>query len=236
MEQCSIIFCVQLPKKMYSHKGFWSKHNVSITSDSSSPKTGLCLFLVALALHFLGLFLGFSGIVQKKWQFLSSIIVLFPECAKFNTRCLSAAAVSFLFPLLFSQRSPIPAEAADIKLAAQFIPNSSRAVGTLGRTRLSGRALPGSTGKWDTKICILLEALKCSKWLLCVAKAKVLKRSRSQLCQFNLWELLIPNMSFPEVQMFLCPSVTCILSIPCCCFILEIALSKGKRWKSLRWN
>lgn len=221
---------------MYSHKGFWSKHNVSVTSDSSSPKTGLCLSLVALGLLFLGPFLGFSGIVQKKWQFLSSIIVLFPECAKFNIRCLSAAAVSFLFPLLFSQRSPIPAEAAYIKLAAQFILNSSRAVGAVGRTWLPGRALPGSAGKWDTKICILLEALKCSKFYNTQQSAKVLKGSRSQLCQFNLWELLVPNMSFPEVQMFLCPSVTCIWSILCCCFILEIAPSKGKRWKCLWWN
>lgn len=73
----------------------------------------------------------------------------------------------------------------------------------MGRTLHSGRALPGSAGKWDINIYIHLEALKHSTWLLCVAKAKVLEGDQKSAVSVLWGRLFGCKMSFLEVLMFL---------------------------------
>lgn len=183
MQGCRIVFCIQR-QKMCIHI---NKYHVSITSHLCFSKMGLCLFFLTLAL-LLGILNWIFRRCSAEMVVLSlSVIVLFPECLKFSTTSLLAAAVWYPYE------------------AAQFILNLWRtgSVAVQWEGPYTGKALPGSAGRWDINVCVHLETLKCLAWLLCVAKAKVLKGRKSQLCQFNGWDFSVANRSFPEVLMFL---------------------------------
>lgn len=96
-------------ENVHSQTEFGNKYRVSITSHLCSSKMGLCLFLLTLALLFLGILNWiFQALFSRDGSFISKCHCTFPRVSEIRHNCLLAAAV--WYP----------------RGAAQFVLNSSR--------------------------------------------------------------------------------------------------------------